>query len=192
MAAPERIDLGGGPVLRRCHPADADALYLAIVESREHLLPWTPWVTRASLEEERAVLVRWEEQWDGGGELQYGLFLGPLAVGSTALIPRIGPGGLEIGYWVHAAHTRRGYATSAAAALTSVAFTLPGIEMVEIHHDRANLASEGVPRKLGFVLVGEHPRPSSSPPAPADSGISRTWRMTRDRWRPPAADQEGG
>jgi RimJ/RimL family protein N-acetyltransferase len=190
MAAPERIDLGGGPVLRRCHPADA--LYLAIVESREHLWPWTPWVTRANLEEERAVLVRWEEQWDGGGELQYGLFLGPLAVGSTALIPRIGPGGLEIGYWVHAAHTRRGYATSAAAALTSVAFTLPGIEMVEIHHDRANLASEGVPRKLGFVLVGEHPRPSSSPPAPADSGISRTWRMTRDRWRPPAADQEGG
>jgi len=129
---------------------------------------------------------------DGGGELQYGLFLGPLAVGSTALIPRIGPGGLEIGYWVHAAHTRRGYATSAAAALTSVAFTLPGIEMVEIHHDRANLASEGVPRKLGFVLVGEPPRPSSSPPAPADSGISRIWRMTRDRWRPPAADQEGG
>jgi RimJ/RimL family protein N-acetyltransferase len=192
MAAPERIDLGGGPVLRRCHPADADALYLAIVESREHLWPWTPWVTRANLEEERAVLVRWEEQWDGGGELQYGLFLGPLAVGSTALIPRIGPGGLEIGYWVHAAHTRRGYATSAAAALTSVAFTLPGIEMVEIHHDRANLASEGVPRKLGFVLVGEHPRPSSSPPAPADSGISRIWRMTRDRWRPPAADQEGG
>ena len=192
MAAPERIDLGGGLVLRRCHTADAEALYLAIVESREHLRPWTPWVTRASLEEERAVLVRWEEQWDAGGELQYGLFVGPLAVGSTALIPRIGPGGLEIGYWVHAAHTRRGYATSAAAALTSVAFTLPGIEMVEIHHDRANLASEGVPRKLGFVLVGEHPRPSSSPPAPADSGISRTWRMTRDRWRPPAADQEGG
>ena len=192
MAAPERIDVGGGLVLRRCHPADAEALYLAIVESREHLWPWTPWVTRASLEEERAVLVRWEEQWDAGGELQYGLFVGPLAVGSTALIPRIGPGGLEIGYWVHAAHTRRGYATSAAAALTSVAFTLPGIEMVEIHHDRANLASEGVPRKLGFVLVGEHPRPSSSPPAPADSGISRIWRMTRDRWRPPAADQEGG
>ena len=117
MAAPERIDLGGELVLRRCHPADAEALYLAIVESREHLLPWTPWVTRASLEEERAVLVRWEEQWDAGGELQYGLFVGPLAVGSTALIPRIGPGGLEIGYWVHAAHTRRGYATSSAAAL---------------------------------------------------------------------------
>jgi RimJ/RimL family protein N-acetyltransferase len=187
MAAPERIDLGGGLVLRRCHPADAEALHLAIVESREHLRPWMPWVTGANLEQERAVLVRWEEQWDAGGELQYGLFLGPLAVGSTGLIPRIGPGGLEIGYWMHAAHTRRGYATSAVAALTSVAFTLPGIEVVEIHHDRANLASEGVPRKLGFVLVGEHPRPSSLPPAPAESGISRIWRMTRDRWRPSGA-----
>ena len=85
----------------------------------------------------------------------------------------------------HAAHTRQGYASAAVAALTSVAFTLPGIEVVEIHLDRANLASEGVPRKLGFTLVAEHPRPSRLPPSPAESGIFRAWRMTRDRWRPP-------
>jgi RimJ/RimL family protein N-acetyltransferase len=131
--------------------------------------------------------VKWEEEWDAGGELQYGLFLGPLAVGSIGLIPRIAPGGLEIGYWVHAGHTRHGYATSATAALTSMAFTLPGLEVVEIHHDRANLASEGVPRKLGFTLVGEHPRPSRLPTSPAESGTYRIWRMTRDRWRPSGA-----
>jgi RimJ/RimL family protein N-acetyltransferase len=187
MAAPERIVLDGGLVLRRWRSADARALTLAVAESFEHLRPWMPWVTAPRLEEERAVLVKWEEEWDAGGELQYGLFLGPLAVGSIGLIPRIGPGGLEIGYWVHAGHTRRGYATSAAAALTSMAFTLPGIEVVEIHHDRANLASEGVPRKLGFTLVGEHPRPSRLPTSPAESGTYRIWRMTRDRWRPSGA-----
>jgi RimJ/RimL family protein N-acetyltransferase len=52
---------------------------------------------------------------------------------------------------------------------------------VEIHHDRANLASEGVPRKLGFSLVGDRPRPAA---APAESGTFRIWRMTRDLWRP--------
>jgi RimJ/RimL family protein N-acetyltransferase len=179
MAVPERIDLGRGLVLRRWQPADAEALTVAIAESFEHLRPWMPWVTAPRPEEERAVLVKGEEEWDAGGELQYGLFLGALAVGSFGLLPRIGPGGLEIGYWVHAAHARRGYATSAAAALTSMAFTLPGIAMVEIHHDRANLASEGVPRKLGFTLVEDYARP---PAAPAESGTSRTWRMTREEW----------
>ncbi len=184
MAAPERIDPGGGLVLRRCRPADAEALHRAIAESREHLRPWMPWETGASLEEERALLVRWDREWDGGGDIHYGLFLGPVAVGSVSLHRRIGPDGLEVGYWVHAAHTRRGYASAAAAALTSVAFGLPGIEVVEIHHDRANLASEGVPRKLGFTLVGERPRP---PAAPAESGTFLIWRMTRAEWHPPAA-----
>jgi RimJ/RimL family protein N-acetyltransferase len=181
MTAPERIDLGGGLLLRRCHPADAEALLLAITESREHLRPWMPWETGASLEMERATLATWDLEWDGGGDLHYGLFLGPVAVGSVGLHRRIGPDGLEIGYWVHAAHTRRGHASAAAAALTTVAFTLPGIEIVEIHHDRANLASEGVPRKLGFSLVGDRPRPAA---APAESGTFRIWRMTRDLWRP--------
>lgn len=45
---------------------------------------------------------------------------------------RIGPGGLETGYWVHQAHTRRGLATAAAAALTDAALALPGIDRVEI------------------------------------------------------------
>ena len=185
MAAPERIDLDGGLVLRRWRPADAEALNLAIDESLEHLRPFMPWAVPASVEERRAILASWEQEWDAGGDLIYGLFLGPVAAGSFGLHRRIGPDGLEIGYWVHAAHTRQGYASAAVAALTSVAFTLPGIELVEIHLDRANLASEGVPRKLGFTLVAEHPRPSRLPPSPAESGIFRAWRMTRDRWRPP-------
>jgi len=80
--------------------------------------------------------------------------------------------GLEIGYWVHAAHTRRGHASAAAAALTTVAFTLPGIEIVEIHHDRANLASEGVPRKLGSAwwAIARAQPPRQPSPAPSGSG----------------------
>jgi RimJ/RimL family protein N-acetyltransferase len=181
MGAPERIELGRGLALRRWRPADAEAHALAIAESLDHLRPWLPWAVPAPLEERRARLVRWEEEWDRGGDLVYGLFLGPLVVGGCGLHRRLGPGGLEIGYWVHAAHTRRGYATSASAALTSAAFALPGITVVEIHHDRANLASEGVPRRLGFTLVGDYAR---EPVAAADTGISRVWRMSSDRWAP--------
>ena len=68
-----------------------------------------------------------------------------------------GSDGLEIGYWVHVAHTRRRIASRTVALLIATAFSLEQINCVEIHHDAANLASEGVPRGLGFVLVGESP-----------------------------------
>ena len=70
---------------------------------------------------------------------------------------RIGPGGLEIGYWVHRAYTRRGLATAASAALVEQAFGLPGVDRVEIIHDELNVVSGRVPRKLGFTEVGRQP-----------------------------------
>src|SRR5438093_1311993 len=68
---------------------------------------------------------------------------------------RIGPGGLEIGYWVHVDHVGHGYATTAAGALTTLAFEDPAITHVEIHVEPANAASNRVPEKLGFELVGK-------------------------------------
>ena len=64
--------------------------------------------------------------------------------GGAGLMARIGPGGLEIGYWVHAGHVRRGLATAATSALIAEAFTLPGITRVEIRHDELNTASGGI------------------------------------------------
>jgi RimJ/RimL family protein N-acetyltransferase len=65
-------------------------------------------------------------------------------------------------------------------SLTDAAFGLSTITHVEIHHDRANQASSGVPRKLGYQLVGEAP---DEPVAPAEVGVSYLWRMTRDEWQ---------
>ena len=89
---------------------------------------------------------------------------------------RIGPGGLEIGYWVHRAFTRRGLATAAAAALVEQAFRLPGVNRLEIVHDELNVASGGVPRKLGFTEVG---RRAIEPPPPAGTGVGVVWRLVR-------------
>ncbi len=89
---------------------------------------------------------------------------------------RIGPGGLEIGYWVHQAYVRRGLATAAAAALADAAFTLPGINHVEIVHDELNDASGSVPRKLGFTEMGSR---SLDIEPEAGTGIGIVWRLTR-------------
>jgi ribosomal-protein-serine acetyltransferase len=178
---PEHLE-GYGVTLRRWRPDDVGLLHRAVDESREHLRPWMDWVAQEplSVEQRHAMLRRWEEDWRGGGDVIYGTVIGEARVaGGCGLHHRCGPGVLEIGYWTHPAHLRRGIATAAARLLTDAAFALPDIEFVEIHHDRANTASRGVPRRLGYELVGERPDARA---APAEVGIDCTWRIEREAW----------
>jgi ribosomal-protein-serine acetyltransferase len=179
---PEQLE-GHGVSLRRWRPDDAALLHRAVVESVEHLRPWMDWVSQEPLSvgERRTMLESWERDWQAGGDVGYAILVEPRTVaGGCGLHHRRGPGTLEIGYWTHPSFLRRGIATAAARLLTDAAFAIPGIERVEIHHDRANLRSRGVPEGLGYELVGEAP---DRPAAPAEVGIDCTWRMTREAWR---------
>ncbi len=80
--------------------------------------------------------------------------------------------------------TRRGLTTAATAALVEQAFRLPGVERVEIVHDELNVASGGVPRKLGFTQVGRRP---IDPPPLAGTGVGVVWRLVRPREPDPVA-----
>lgn len=178
---PERLQGPGGVVLRRWVPADAEALGHAVTESVEHLRPWMAWVGQGPepLVRRRARLAEWEREWSEGGDVLMGVFLDGRVAGGCGLHRRIGPSGLEIGYWIHPAYTRQGLGTLAARMLTDAAFTVPGVGRVEIHHDKANLASAGIPRKLGFDWLGEF---EDEPAAPAETGIEWRWEMKRDAW----------
>jgi ribosomal-protein-serine acetyltransferase len=167
-------------VLRGWRSADAEALHALVAANRDHLRPWMAWAEEpATAEQNRSLFTGWDATRLAGGEAVYGLFLDGEAVGGTGLHPRLGPGGLEIGYWVAAAWTRRGLATEAAAALTTTALAYPGIDHVEIHHDRANRASAGIPRALGFTYIGDQPR---EPVAPSEVGYQSVWRVTAATW----------
>ena len=162
--------------LRRFRADDLDALFQAVTESLDHLRPWMPWAadySRASAEEYLAGSVK---GWDEGTEYNYAIMTGGTLVGGIGLMTRFGPGGLEIGYWVHRAYTGRGLATAATAALIGQAFGLPGVDWLEIVHDELNVASGGVPRKLGFTEVERRPL---DPPTPAGTGVGVVWRLTR-------------
>jgi RimJ/RimL family protein N-acetyltransferase len=104
--------------------------------------------------------------------------------GSCGLMARIGPGGMEIGYWVHRDYVRRGLATASTAALTSAAFALPDIDRVEIVHDELNGPSEAVPRKLGFTRAGQ--RTLDFVPE-AGTGLGIVWRLDRPAVAPAPA-----
>jgi RimJ/RimL family protein N-acetyltransferase len=177
---PERIE-GEDLLLRRWAVADADELWRAVADSAEHLRPWMSWMAEEPLtrDEYEKLLARWEREWLDGGDVAFGIFVEGRVAGSCGLHRRRGPRALEIGYWIHVAFTRRGLARAAARMLTDAALGLPGIEAVEIHHDKANAASAGIPRGLGFRFVGETPDGAS---APAEIGIDCAWRMNRESW----------
>ena len=70
-------------------------------------------------------------------------------------------------------------ATEIARAVTHAAFEDPAVDHVEIHHDRNNEASAGIPRKLGFRYAGNR---RSEKAAAAETGVESIWRTTRTEW----------
>ena len=141
-------------VLRCYQPKDVRLLESAVIESLEHLKPWMPWAHREPLPlQERIDLLReFRGNFDLEQEYVFGIFTEDESrlVGGTGLHPRVGAGGLEIGYWIHQDFINQGYATESTASLVRVAFEINGVQRVEIHCDPDNVRSAAVPRKLGF------------------------------------------
>jgi len=173
----------GWLLLLRPEPGDSGTLYEAVTASADHLRPWMPWATDYTVEMAHDFVNRNAARagnppvpeasylvWDRYRHL----------LGACGLHTRIGPEALEIGYWVDVRHTRRGVATLAAAVLTELALDTPGVQVVEIHHDRANEASGAIPARLGYELVAtvDH-----GVEAPGEVGAELQWRMTLYRWR---------
>jgi ribosomal-protein-serine acetyltransferase len=168
----------GRVTLRRWRAADAGTVCTLVLGSLEHLRPWMAWAAEFGPQDAAEFTERCEQEWESGTAFSYAITAAGAAVGSCGLMSGIGSGGLEIGYWVDAGHLRQGLATAAAAALVDAAFGLPGTDRVEIVHDEANIASSGVPRKLGFTEIMRRPHPDGRQ-APGESGTEVVWRLTR-------------
>jgi len=174
--------VGAGVRLRRWRVTDVDVLHRVVNESLPHLRPWMVWAA-GDYDHDAAAdfLARCERGWSTGEAYSYAITVAGEVAGGCGLERRIGPGALEIGYWLHPAHTGRGLVTYAAAALVEQAFELAGIERVQIWHDAANTASAGVPRRLGFTEIDRR-TPPRYPLTSAEVGIDVVWELTRDRF----------
>ncbi|CAN90760.1 acetyltransferase, GNAT family [Sorangium cellulosum So ce56] len=153
---PDRI-LTARLTLRAWRPEDAPLIREAINTSLAHLRPWMPWAAHepSSMEATTALLEKFRDDFTEGRDFHYGIFTRDerAVLGGTGLHPRIGPGALEIGYWLRETATRCGYATEAVAGLTRVALEELGVSRVEIRCDPRNTASAAVPRRLGYRHV---------------------------------------
>lgn len=169
-------------LIRSWQAGDGPLLKAAIDANLLHLRPWMPWAHDEPSPPDvvEARVRRFADSFARGDDWIYALVSpdGRRVLGGSGLHPRIGPHGLEIGYWLDAAHTGRGLASEAAAALTLVAFGLPQVDVVEIRCDPLNLASAAIPRRLGFrlaeILAADTP---ASGGEPRDTMV---WRISRD------------
>lgn len=176
MGQPAEILRSDQVELRRWLVQDIEILDRLITETREHLLPWMPFAASHDRKQGEQFLARCQEEWASGEAHCYAITSGGVVIGRWGLTRRIGPGGLDIGYWLHHAWTGKGLATMAAAALVDAGRRLPGIDHIEIHHDAANPASGAVARRLGFTEIERVPSPDG-PQAPGETGIHVVWRL---------------
>jgi len=163
-------------LLRRQHSDDAPLIKEAVDTSLEHLQASVAWAQTAPepLRVLHARLAASATAFDAGDAWTFSILdqastrvLGAVGVHQpgAALVALVGPGALETGYWLRADATGHGYATEATAYLVRMAFSRLRAQRVVVCHDPANVASEGVPRRLGFrcrgtvtaaVLPGRH------------------------------------
>jgi ribosomal-protein-serine acetyltransferase len=160
--------------LRRWELTWADQLVESIRESLPELQEFMPWANADyGLDQAREFIERSREEWEAGQTWNYAMWspAGDL-VGANGLMTRMGPGVLEIGYWIDSRYSGRGYTTAAAGALAEVGLRVPDIERLIVKADVANLASNRIPDKLGFVRIGtEAVEPSST----GETGVLAVW-----------------
>lgn len=145
-------------IIRCYEPADAERLKTSIDESLEHLLPWMPWAKHEpeSVKTKRDRLRKYRGKFDLGIDYTFGIFCKEekTLIGSTGLHNRLDDNAREIGYWINANYVKQGYATEAVKALIKVGFEIEQLDRIEIRCAPSNTASQGIPKRLGFLHKG--------------------------------------
>jgi RimJ/RimL family protein N-acetyltransferase len=154
---PEQL-LGERVLVRPFRPGDGQALWEAVEESREHLLPWLPWGdTHRSPADSEAFARKNHARWITREDL-------PVAIWERATGTFLGGSGLhriewdvpsfEIGYWLRRSAVGHGYMTDAVRLLCQLAFETLNANRVFIRVAVGNHRSAAIPPRLGFVCEG--------------------------------------
>jgi ribosomal-protein-serine acetyltransferase len=173
-------------LLRPWRADDAELLLPVLETNRDHLAAWIPQhvASPLPLPELRQRLTTFAADFTSAREWRYALFSpdGAQVYGEVSLFPR-GPGGrttleradrVEIGYWLAAECTGRGFATEAAQAALAIAATVPRFGHAEIRCDARNAPSAAVPHRLGFHL--ERPAQDPAGQSSESAGKRQLWR----------------
>ena len=169
-------------VLRAWRDEDGPLLKAALDHNKAHLMPWVPWATGEDtpLEEAKARVALFAADFAAGKHWLYAV-MSPderQVIGGVGLHDRVGPGSLEVGYWIDRDHLHQGLATEVAGAITALGFGWPTLECLEMHVDTRNRASARVPERLGYSLAKVRQQPAK--PGREEMVSIMIWRLRRE------------
>ena len=169
---PTLIDLpselrGSRVQLRPYRRDDAEQVFAAIDESRDHLRPWVTWVdNNRTVDDVRDYCIRSQASWLLRTELALGIFdsVSGRYLGGTGLHdPDWELRTFEIGYWLRVTAIGHGYATESTQLLADFALSCLEARRVTLRCDARNDASRRVAERAGFTLEGRLRNVSMAP-----------------------------
>lgn len=152
-------------ILRRWETGDAAMLLPVLEANRDHLKEWIPEKVSSPvpLPELEKRLAGFAKDFNKNVQWRFAVFSHDekTLLGEAPLFPASGTGRVpfkladrvEIGYWLRADATGKGYAAEATLALIELSTSVLKMKRIEIHCDAKNTASLKVPQKLGFNLA---------------------------------------
>ncbi len=121
-----------------------------ILESLDHLWPWFSFRAKPpTLEARREKAAQQRAEAAAGATATYLVFLGDRPVGKVWIEAKGTTA--EMGWWLRASETGRGYAVEAVRRLSAMAFAA-GFERIVAHADPDNAGSRALAERAGFVL----------------------------------------
>ena len=173
-------------LLRPWRSDDAAALHPILEANWAHLGPWIPAriATPAPIPVLAERLNGFAADFAADREWRYALVSSEdnAVLGECSLFPRSADRRVayadadraELGYWLRADATGRGFITEAAQAVLAMAATLPHVSLIEIRCDARNAPSAAIPRRLGFELTATIPEPGTPRRPPGELQVWTT------------------
>ena len=135
----------------------APMLYAVIDENRAHLRKWLPWVDNTRTVGDALGWIQMAlDQFAKGMSLNVGIFSQGMLAGVCGYHTIDWTNRrTSIGYWLGAAHQRKGLMTRAVRMLTTHAFVSLQLNRLEIRAALDNRRSRAVPERLGYQFEGQ-------------------------------------
>jgi ribosomal-protein-serine acetyltransferase len=154
-------------VVRPYHDDDAEAMYEAVAESRDHLRQFFPWFDNfGSVADALAFLRHAQSDYILRRAFRMGIFSSANAYlgGCSLLVQDWAVPWFTVTYWIRQSQEGRGFITEAVSLLIQAAFEELGAERLSLDCDALNHRSAAVAERLGFKMEGRarHERRNTS------------------------------